>query len=168
MDAVVAALGDAADEPDRQQVLEALEEVQDRFPAALSPSCSPMCRSRTWWQRTCAMRFSHPTRGSPRSPESRFPSFRHGAGPPNSDRRARHWWAKSFARDSLSRAGRHSIETWRRAHRRCRTWRRREVAGEHAAAIDHRRTSDGVLEPRSEGIDAHGLPTAWPGPRACT
>jgi len=34
MDAVVAALGDAADEPDRQQVLEALEEVQDRFPAS--------------------------------------------------------------------------------------------------------------------------------------
>jgi hypothetical protein len=34
MDAVVNALGDAAEDPDRQQVLDALEEVQDRFPAS--------------------------------------------------------------------------------------------------------------------------------------
>jgi hypothetical protein len=34
-DAVVAALGDAAEAPDRQQVLEALEEVGDRFPASM-------------------------------------------------------------------------------------------------------------------------------------
>jgi hypothetical protein len=32
---VVAALGDAAEAPDRQQVLEALEEVGDRFPASM-------------------------------------------------------------------------------------------------------------------------------------
>jgi hypothetical protein len=34
MDAVVNALGDAAEEPDRQQVLQALEEIGDRFPAS--------------------------------------------------------------------------------------------------------------------------------------
>ena len=34
MDAVITALGDAADEPGRHQVLEALEEIQDRFPAS--------------------------------------------------------------------------------------------------------------------------------------
>jgi len=34
MDAVVTALGDAADEPERHQVLKALEEIQDRFPAS--------------------------------------------------------------------------------------------------------------------------------------
>jgi hypothetical protein len=35
MDAVVTALGDAADEPNRQQVLDALESVQDHFPASM-------------------------------------------------------------------------------------------------------------------------------------
>jgi hypothetical protein len=35
MDAVVVALGDAADEPDRSQVLEALEAVRDRFPVSM-------------------------------------------------------------------------------------------------------------------------------------
>jgi hypothetical protein len=34
MEAVVMALGDAADEPDRQQVLQALQEIGDRFPAS--------------------------------------------------------------------------------------------------------------------------------------
>jgi hypothetical protein len=34
MDAVVIALGEAADQPDRHQVLEALELVQDRFSAS--------------------------------------------------------------------------------------------------------------------------------------
>jgi hypothetical protein len=35
MDAVVSALGDAADHPDRQQLLDALEEVHDRFPPSM-------------------------------------------------------------------------------------------------------------------------------------
>lgn len=35
MDAVVAALGDAAEEPDRQQVLDAVAEVADRFPTSM-------------------------------------------------------------------------------------------------------------------------------------
>jgi hypothetical protein len=35
MDAVVTALGDSAEEPNREQVLAALEEVQDRFPASM-------------------------------------------------------------------------------------------------------------------------------------
>jgi hypothetical protein len=35
MEAVVTALGDAAEEPDRQQVLAAVEEVQDSFPASM-------------------------------------------------------------------------------------------------------------------------------------
>jgi len=34
MDAVVIALGEAADQPDHHQVLEALEEIQDRFSAS--------------------------------------------------------------------------------------------------------------------------------------
>lgn len=34
MDAVVSALGDAADHPDGQQLLAALEEIRDRFPAS--------------------------------------------------------------------------------------------------------------------------------------
>jgi hypothetical protein len=34
-DAVVTALGDAAEEPDRHQVLQAIEEVQDRFSASM-------------------------------------------------------------------------------------------------------------------------------------
>ena len=34
-DAVVSALGDAADDPDRSQVLAALEEVGDRFPVSV-------------------------------------------------------------------------------------------------------------------------------------
>jgi hypothetical protein len=34
-DAVVTALGDAAEEPDRTQVLDALDEVSDRFPASM-------------------------------------------------------------------------------------------------------------------------------------
>ncbi|HVC71204.1 MAG TPA: hypothetical protein VNC61_13190 [Acidimicrobiales bacterium] len=33
VDAVVTALGDAADEPDRQQLLDAIEQIRDRFPA---------------------------------------------------------------------------------------------------------------------------------------
>jgi hypothetical protein len=35
MDAIVSALGDAADEPERYQVLEAIEQIQDRFPASM-------------------------------------------------------------------------------------------------------------------------------------
>jgi hypothetical protein len=35
MDAIVTALGDAADEPKHDQVLEAIEEIQDRFPASM-------------------------------------------------------------------------------------------------------------------------------------
>ena len=34
-DAVVAALGEAADDPDRQQLLDALEEIGDRFPPSM-------------------------------------------------------------------------------------------------------------------------------------
>ncbi|HEY7946482.1 MAG TPA: hypothetical protein VID75_02335 [Acidimicrobiales bacterium] len=34
-DAVVSALGDAADEPDRQQLLDALEQIRDQFPASM-------------------------------------------------------------------------------------------------------------------------------------